>query len=45
MLDPQGRDEVIRIVEELKRNTGLTVISITHDLGRGVTRRSYHCDE
>ena len=32
MLDPQGRDEVIRIVEELKRNTGLTVISITHDL-------------
>ncbi|MEK5036655.1 energy-coupling factor ABC transporter ATP-binding protein [Sporosarcina sp. FSL K6-3457] len=32
MLDPQGRDEVIRIVEELKRKTGLTVISITHDL-------------
>ena len=32
MLDPQGRDEVIRIVQELKRRTGLTVISITHDL-------------
>ena len=32
MLDPQGRDEVIRIVHELKRSTGLTVISITHDL-------------
>ena len=32
MLDPQGRDEVIRIVKELKRKTGLTVISITHDL-------------
>ncbi|WP_318616122.1 energy-coupling factor ABC transporter ATP-binding protein [Sporosarcina sp. YIM B06819] len=32
MLDPQGRDEVIRIVEELKHKTGLTVISITHDL-------------
>jgi energy-coupling factor transport system ATP-binding protein len=32
MLDPQGRDEVIHIVQELKRSTGLTVISITHDL-------------
>ena len=32
MLDPQGRDEVIRVVEALRRKTGLTVISITHDL-------------
>ncbi|WP_438313527.1 energy-coupling factor ABC transporter ATP-binding protein [Sporosarcina sp. FA9] len=32
MLDPQGRDEVIQIVQELKKSTGLTVISITHDL-------------
>jgi energy-coupling factor transport system ATP-binding protein len=32
MLDPQGRDEVIRVVTELRRRTGLTVISITHDL-------------
>ncbi len=32
MLDPQGRNEVIHLVEELKRKTGLTVISITHDL-------------
>lgn len=32
MLDPQGRDEVIRVVADLKRKTGLTVISITHDL-------------
>lgn len=32
MLDPQGRDEVIHIVHELKKKTGLTVISITHDL-------------
>lgn len=32
MLDPQGRDEVIQVVDELKRKTGLTVISITHDL-------------
>ena len=32
MLDPQGRDEVIRVVETLRQKTGLTVISITHDL-------------
>ena len=32
MLDPQGRDEVINIVQELKMRIGLTVISITHDL-------------
>jgi len=32
MLDPQGRDEVIRIVHDLREKTGLTVISITHDL-------------
>lgn len=32
MLDPQGRDEVIKVVDDLKRTTGLTVISITHDL-------------
>jgi energy-coupling factor transport system ATP-binding protein len=32
MLDPQGRDEVIRVVQQLKEQTKLTVISITHDL-------------
>jgi len=32
MLDPQGREEVIGIVHELRESTGLTVISITHDL-------------
>lgn len=32
MLDPQGREEVIRVVDELKRAKGLTVLSITHDL-------------
>jgi len=32
MLDPQGRDEVIQIVQDLKKKTGLTVLSITHDL-------------
>ena len=31
MLDPQGREEVIHIVQELRQRTGLTVISITHD--------------
>ncbi|ANU24634.1 energy-coupling factor ABC transporter ATP-binding protein [Planococcus donghaensis] len=32
MLDPQGRMEVIETIRELKEATGLTVISITHDL-------------
>lgn len=32
MLDPQGRNEVIRVVADLRSRTGLTVISITHDL-------------
>jgi energy-coupling factor transport system ATP-binding protein len=32
MLDPQGRVEVIETIRELRKETGLTVISITHDL-------------
>jgi energy-coupling factor transport system ATP-binding protein len=32
MLDPRGRDEVLNIVRELKKDHQLTVISITHDL-------------
>ncbi|RNF38600.1 energy-coupling factor ABC transporter ATP-binding protein [Planococcus salinus] len=32
MLDPQGRVEVIETIRELREATGLTVISITHDL-------------
>ncbi|PKR83141.1 energy-coupling factor ABC transporter ATP-binding protein [Heyndrickxia camelliae] len=32
MLDPKGRLEVINTIRELKDETGLTVISITHDL-------------
>ncbi len=32
MLDPQGRMEVIETIRELRKTTGLTVISITHDL-------------
>jgi len=32
MLDPQGRDEVLQTVLELRREIGLTVLSITHDV-------------
>lgn len=32
MLDPLGREEVLRTVREIKNEQGLTVISITHDL-------------
>ena len=32
MLDPQGRQEVLQTVQQLRDETGLTVLSITHDL-------------
>lgn len=32
MLDPQGREEVLKTVQALREKVGLTVISITHDL-------------
>lgn len=32
MLDPQGRDEVLQTVLELRKEIGLTVLSITHDV-------------
>ncbi|KGR85102.1 energy-coupling factor ABC transporter ATP-binding protein [Lysinibacillus boronitolerans] len=32
MLDPQGRAEVLQTVQTLRTETGLTVLSITHDL-------------
>lgn len=32
MLDPQGRAEVLQTVQALRAETGLTVLSITHDL-------------
>ncbi|MFJ7953224.1 energy-coupling factor ABC transporter ATP-binding protein [Lysinibacillus sp. NPDC096418] len=32
MLDPQGREEVLQTVQQLRIETGLTVLSITHDL-------------
>lgn len=32
MLDPEGRDELMAIVADIKQDKALTVISITHDL-------------
>lgn len=32
MLDPEGRLDLIRIVQDIKQQHGMTVISITHDL-------------
>lgn len=32
MLDPQGREEVLKLVEDLRKEIGLTVLAITHDL-------------
>lgn len=32
MLDPQGREEVLATVQQLRKKMGITVISITHDL-------------
>lgn len=32
MLDPQGRQEVLKTVQNLRKETGLTVLSITHDI-------------
>ena len=32
MLDPLGREEVLQTVQTLRERTGLTVLSITHDL-------------
>ena len=36
MLDPQGRDEVLKIVQALREQIGLTVLSITHDLEEAI---------
>ena len=32
MLDPKGKNDVLRIMHDLNKNKGITVISITHDL-------------
>ena len=36
MLDPQGREEVLATVRKLREDTGLTVLSITHDLEEAI---------
>ena len=36
MLDPQGRQEVLSVVRALREKTGLTVLSITHDLEEAI---------
>lgn len=36
MLDPQGRQEVLAVVKALRDKTGLTVLSITHDLEEAI---------
>ncbi|MGM9942334.1 MAG: energy-coupling factor transporter ATPase [Bulleidia sp.] len=32
MLDPQGKDEIKRVIMDIHEETGLTVLSITHDI-------------
>ena len=32
MLDPQGKDEIKKVIMDLHRETGLTIVSITHDI-------------
>lgn len=32
MLDPQGKDEIKKVIMELHRQSGLTIVSITHDI-------------
>ncbi|KGR75281.1 energy-coupling factor ABC transporter ATP-binding protein [Ureibacillus sinduriensis] len=36
MLDPQGRDEVLKTVRALREEIGLTVLSITHDVEEAI---------
>ncbi|HET6871765.1 MAG TPA: energy-coupling factor ABC transporter ATP-binding protein [Sporolactobacillaceae bacterium] len=37
MLDPKGKSDVLRIMQDLNKNKGITVISITHDLDEAAT--------
>ena len=32
MLDPEGRQELIQYIEDIRQQYGMTVLSITHDL-------------
>lgn len=40
MLDPQGKDEINRVIRQLHQNTQMTLISITHDIEE-VTKSDY----
>ncbi len=40
MLDPQGKDEIKRVIMELHQESGLTILSITHDIDE-VTASDY----
>ena len=37
MLDPEGRDEVLSLIHQLKNERGLTIISITHDINEAAS--------
>ncbi|MCR5229584.1 MAG: energy-coupling factor transporter ATPase [Solobacterium sp.] len=32
MLDPQGKDEIKKVINQIHRKSGLTILSITHDI-------------
>lgn len=34
MLDPEGREEIFRILKRLRNETGMTLLIVEHDLGR-----------
>lgn len=36
MLDPQGRDDIVNLIKELKQESDKTIISITHDLNEAM---------
>jgi energy-coupling factor transport system ATP-binding protein len=36
MLDPQGRDDIVSLIKELKKDGDKTIISITHDLNEAM---------
>lgn len=40
MLDPQGKDEINKVIQDLHKRTKMTLISITHDMEE-VTRSDY----
>ncbi len=45
MLDPRGREQVMQTIHYLNENMGITVVSITHYMGRSRTGRPCAGDE